>query len=228
MLPRGEFSRFIRRRSGSCMPKLGTKVLIIDYEPRSHQATERPPGRARAYETSWWPRTASTGMARPSRSEKARSRAMIEAMLPKRHGFEVCQELKADRARPPHADHHRDLRLQGAEVPQPGDPPLRLPTSTWRSRSHSEDAAGQAVERLLSRQGCRRRRARRPRHPFRPPTPAGTRPDCQALGSRPGRRTLAARGPHRQLLGGRDHRSPRRASRRRQGQRRLGPRPCPS
>ena len=72
------------------MPNPGTKVLIIDYEPRGIKQLSDPLESA-GYDI----RVAKDGIAgiKAFDAEKP-DLVLIEAMLPKRHGFEVCQELK--------------------------------------------------------------------------------------------------------------------------------------
>jgi DNA-binding response OmpR family regulator len=72
------------------MPKPGTKILIIDYEPRGIKQLSDPLAEA-GFEV----RVAKDGIAgiEAFKAEKP-DLVLIEAMLPKRHGFEVCQELK--------------------------------------------------------------------------------------------------------------------------------------
>jgi TonB family protein len=65
-------------------------ILIIDYEPRNVEAASRPLQSA-GYEVE----TAADGVAGLRAFEKhAPALVLIEAMLPKKHGFEVCQEIK--------------------------------------------------------------------------------------------------------------------------------------
>lgn len=65
-------------------------ILIIDYEPRSIQKL-RAPLEAAGYKV----HVAQDGLAGIEAFNKLKpSLTMIEAMLPKKHGFEVCQELK--------------------------------------------------------------------------------------------------------------------------------------
>ena len=72
------------------MSKLGIKVLIIDYEPRSIKQLSDPLESA-GYDV-LVAKNGVDGIAMFDREKP--DLAMIEAMLPKRHGFEVCQELK--------------------------------------------------------------------------------------------------------------------------------------
>jgi len=65
-------------------------ILIIDYEPRNVEAASRPLENA-GYQVA----TASDGVAGIKAFESLNpSLVLIEAMLPKKHGFEVCQEIK--------------------------------------------------------------------------------------------------------------------------------------
>jgi TonB family protein len=65
-------------------------ILIIDYEPRNVEAASRPLEKA-GYKVA----TAADGVAGMKAFESLNpSLVLIEAMLPKKHGFEVCQEIK--------------------------------------------------------------------------------------------------------------------------------------
>jgi TonB family protein len=66
------------------------KVLLIDYEPKSIERIVRPlEGAGFAVET------ATDGLAGIEAFERIQpSLVIIEAMIPKKHGFEVCQEIK--------------------------------------------------------------------------------------------------------------------------------------
>src|SRR5580765_1379290 len=66
------------------------KVLLIDYEPKSIERIVRPlEGAGFVVET------ATDGLAGLEAFEKTQpSLVIIEAMIPKKHGFEVCQEIK--------------------------------------------------------------------------------------------------------------------------------------
>ena len=80
-------------------------------------------------------------------------------MIPKKHGFEVCQELK----RTPHGRrtpiHHHDRGLQGAQVPHPGSPRLRL----RRVHRKADRARATARGRRKVLRWCCRDRPRGPR-----------------------------------------------------------------
>ena len=66
-------------------------ILIIDYEPRNVEAASHPLEKA-GYKVA----TAADGVAGMKAFESLNpSLVLIEAMLPKKHGFEVCQELKS-------------------------------------------------------------------------------------------------------------------------------------
>jgi DNA-binding response OmpR family regulator len=72
------------------MSKSGIKILIIDYEPRGIKQLNDPLELA-GYEI----RIAKDGVAGIEAFNKEKpDLVLIEAMLPKRHGFEVCQEIK--------------------------------------------------------------------------------------------------------------------------------------
>jgi TonB family protein len=65
-------------------------ILIIDYEPRNVEAASHPLEKA-GYKVA----TAADGVAGMKAFERLNpSLVLIEAMLPKKHGFEVCQEIK--------------------------------------------------------------------------------------------------------------------------------------
>jgi len=65
-------------------------ILIIDYEPRNVEAASHPLEKA-GYQVA----TAADGVAGMKAFESLNpSLVLIEAMLPKKHGFEVCQEIK--------------------------------------------------------------------------------------------------------------------------------------
>ncbi len=66
------------------------RILIIDYEPRSVQKLQ-----ATLEQGGYDVTVAGDGLAGMAMFEKIRpDLALIEAMIPKKHGFEVCQELK--------------------------------------------------------------------------------------------------------------------------------------
>jgi CheY-like chemotaxis protein len=65
-------------------------ILLIDYEPRSIERTRRP--LADAGFVVYVATDGVTGLA--SFLEKEPDLVILEAMLPKKHGFEVCQEMK--------------------------------------------------------------------------------------------------------------------------------------
>lgn len=92
------------------------RVLIIDYEPRSIKQLHDPLERA-GYEVL----IAKDGIRgiEVFKEEKP-DLALIEAMLPKRHGFEVCQELKQ-------TDHGRHT-------------PVVIVTSVYKGRKYRSQA----------------------------------------------------------------------------------------
>jgi DNA-binding response OmpR family regulator len=98
------------------MPKPGTKILIIDYEPRGIKQLNDPLESA-GYEI----RIAKDGLSgiETFKQEKP-DLVLIEAMLPKRHGFEVCQELKR-------TDHGRHT-------------PVVIVTSVYKGRKYRSQA----------------------------------------------------------------------------------------
>jgi len=66
-------------------------ILIIDYDPRSIEALEAPLARA-----GFRVEVAHDGLAGVRRFHEIHPDVtLIEAMIPKKHGFEVCEELKA-------------------------------------------------------------------------------------------------------------------------------------
>jgi DNA-binding response OmpR family regulator len=72
------------------MPKPGSKILIIDYEPRGIKQLEDP-----LTEAGFEVLVAKDGIVGVEVFHDQRpDLVLIEAMLPKRHGFEVCGELK--------------------------------------------------------------------------------------------------------------------------------------
>lgn len=72
------------------MPQNKSKILIIDYEPRGIKQMYEPLRKA-GYETL----LAKDGIAGFETFEKEKpDLVLIEAMLPKRHGFEVCLDMK--------------------------------------------------------------------------------------------------------------------------------------
>jgi DNA-binding response OmpR family regulator len=101
------------------MPKPGTKILIIDYEPRGIKQLNDPLESA-GYEI----RIAKDGVSgiEMFKQEKP-DLVLIEAMLPKRHGFEVAQELKQ-------TDHGRHT-------------PVVIVTSVYKGRKYRSQAIHQ-------------------------------------------------------------------------------------
>jgi DNA-binding response OmpR family regulator len=127
------------------MSKNGIKILIIDYEPRGIKQLNDPLEQA-GFETL----VAKDGVTGIDRFKSTKpDLVLIEAMLPKRHGFEVCQELKQ-------TEHGRDT-------------PIVIVTSVYKGRKYRTQAIHQygcdeylekpvdpdhlreTVERLLSR-----------------------------------------------------------------------------
>jgi len=91
-------------------------ILVIDYEPRSVEKLRVPLERA-GYSVE----VATDGEAGIRMFHKLKpSAVIIEAMLPKRHGFEVCQELKQT----PHGDIC----------------PVMIATSVYRGRKYRHQA----------------------------------------------------------------------------------------
>ena len=77
-----------QRRSGNCMANY--KILIADYEPRGIQQLSEPL-EAAGYSVE----VAKDGLRAIEAFNTFKPHlTLIEAMLPKKHGFEVCQELK--------------------------------------------------------------------------------------------------------------------------------------
>jgi len=94
-------------------------ILLIDYEPRSVERLRLPLERA-GYSI----QVAKDGPAGIDLFHEIRPTAVIiEAMLPKRHGFEVCLELKQT--------------LHGAKTP------IMIATSVYRGRKYRQQATHQ-------------------------------------------------------------------------------------
>lgn len=72
------------------MPELGIKILIIDYEPRSIKQLSDPLTAA-GYEICV-AKDGITGI--DTFKAEMPGLVLIEAMLPRKHGFETCQEIK--------------------------------------------------------------------------------------------------------------------------------------
>jgi DNA-binding response OmpR family regulator len=101
------------------MPKPGIKILIIDYEPRGIKQMNDPLESA-GYEI----RIAKDGVSGIETFKKEKpDLVLIEAMLPKRHGFEVCQEIKR-------TDHGRHT-------------PVVIVTSVYKGRKYRSQAIHQ-------------------------------------------------------------------------------------
>ena len=101
------------------MPKPGIKILIIDYEPRGIKQLNDPLETA-GYEI----RIAKDGVSGIETFKKEKpDLVLIEAMLPKRHGFEVCQEIKR-------TDHGRHT-------------PVVIVTSVYKGRKYRSQAVHQ-------------------------------------------------------------------------------------
>jgi len=91
-------------------------ILIIDYEPRSIERLRAPLVRA-GYRVE----VAKDGKAGILKFHEIEPAAVIiEAMLPKRHGFEVCQELK--------------------QTPHGSRCPVLIATSVYRGRRYRHQA----------------------------------------------------------------------------------------
>jgi len=91
-------------------------ILIIDYEPRSIERLRAPLERA-GYSVA----VAKDGKAGIEKFHEIEPAAVIiEAMLPKRHGFEVCQELK--------------------QTPHGSRCPVMIATSVYRGRRYRHQA----------------------------------------------------------------------------------------
>jgi CheY-like chemotaxis protein len=91
-------------------------ILIIDYEPRSIERLRKPLERA-----GYGVEVAKDGKAGILRFHEIEPAAVIiEAMLPKRHGFEVCQELK--------------------QTPHGNRCPVMIATSVYRGRRYRHQA----------------------------------------------------------------------------------------
>jgi len=101
------------------MPQPGTKILIIDYEPRGIKQMSAPLTEA-GYEVL----VAKDGLQGITAFENEKpDLVLIEAMLPKRHGFEVCQELK--------------------QTPQGRDTPIVVVTGVYKGRKYRTQAIHQ-------------------------------------------------------------------------------------
>ena len=101
------------------MPQPGTKILIIDYEPRGIKQLSEPLEQA-GYEIL----VAKDGVSGAQTFEMEKpALVLIEAMLPKRHGFEVCQEMKL-------TEHGRDT-------------PIVIVTSVYKGRKYRTQAIHQ-------------------------------------------------------------------------------------
>jgi DNA-binding response OmpR family regulator len=101
------------------MPQPGTKILIIDYEPRGIKQMSDPLTEA-GYEVL----VAKDGLQGITAFETEKpDLVLIEAMLPKRHGFEVCQELK--------------------QTPQGRDTPIVVVTGVYKGRKYRTQAIHQ-------------------------------------------------------------------------------------
>jgi len=101
------------------MPQPGLKILIIDYEPRGIKQLSDPLEQA-GHEVL----VAKDGVSGIQAFKTAKPDfVLIEAMLPKRHGFEVCQELK--------------LTEQGR------DTPIVIVTSVYKGRKYRTQAIHQ-------------------------------------------------------------------------------------
>lgn len=92
------------------------RILIIDYEPRSIQQL-RAPLEAAGYDV----HVAQDGLAGIEAFKRLKPHlTLIEAMLPKKHGFEVCQELK--------------------QTPHGKQTPILIVTSVYKGRKYRTQA----------------------------------------------------------------------------------------
>ena len=87
-------------------------VLLIDYEPASIEQMKGPL-LAAGYNVE----VVFDGLAGlKAFKEMKPDLVLIEAMIPKKHGFEVCQEIKKSPRRQEHAGGNRHIDLQRQEV----------------------------------------------------------------------------------------------------------------
>ena len=92
------------------------KILLIDYDPESIESTGRPLVRA-GYEVE----VASDGIAGIEAFERLKpDLVLIEPMVPKKHGFQVCQEIKS--------------------TPAGRSTPVLITTGFYRGRKHRDEA----------------------------------------------------------------------------------------
>lgn len=92
------------------------KILLIDYDPESIESTRRPLVRA-GYEVE----VASDGIAGIEAFERLKpDLVLIEPMVPKKHGFQVCQEIKS--------------------TPAGRSTPVLITTGFYRGRKHRDEA----------------------------------------------------------------------------------------
>ena len=100
------------------MPQTRSKILIIDYEPRGIKQMYEPLHKA-GYEVL----LAKDGIAGLEVFQKEKpDLVLIEAMFPKRHGFEVCLEMKSS---------------------ERGNTPVIVVTSVYTGRKHRTQAIHQ-------------------------------------------------------------------------------------
>jgi DNA-binding response OmpR family regulator len=101
------------------MSKSGNKALIVDYEPRGIKQLSDPL-EAEGFEIL----LAKDGVAGLETFKNERPDiVLIEAMLPKRHGFEVCQEIKG--------------------TDEGGDVPVIIVSSVYKGRKYRSQALHQ-------------------------------------------------------------------------------------
>jgi DNA-binding response OmpR family regulator len=155
------------------MPKPGTKILIIDYEPSSIKQLSDPLTNA-GYEVV----VAKDGISGIGSFESEKpAMVLLEAMLPKRHGFEVCQELKG-------SEHGRHT-------------PVVIVTSVYKGRKYRNQAlhqhkadeylekpvAPEVLLRIVDRLLARAKAPETPAGPAstgKPATPAGSGPSSSS------------------------------------------------
>ncbi len=107
-------SRVVRFRLGRRMPNY--TILLIDYEPKSIDRVRRP-----LTGVGYRVEVATDGVSGIEAFHRLKpDLVMIEAMIPKRHGFEVCQELK----KTPHGKHT----------------PIIITTSVYKGRKYRNQA----------------------------------------------------------------------------------------
>ena len=91
-------------------------ILLIDYEPRSLERSRRPLAAA-GYRVE----VARDGLAGMEAFERIKpDLVLVEAMIPKKHGFEVCQDLK--------------------KTPQGKRTPILITTAVYKGRKYRSQA----------------------------------------------------------------------------------------